>query len=166
MKIGMTVKEFRPERFKRTYMWEVLLPDVGIIPGFAIGRYCQDVQFGDYGMQEVDRVKYGPFRAGYAGAFEVTEVTMTFLLPSPDVVSAYFYAWRDIVISKGGAYFPKGNYAKSINAILYDTAGEEVDRFKLRGAFPKTLPTYDLAYSSEDVIKAQIKFNVDVVERF
>jgi len=166
MKIGMTVKEFRPESFKRLYMWEVMLPDIGGIPGSTIGRYCQNVQFGDYGMQEVDRVKYGPYRTGYAGAFEVTEVTMTFLLPSPDVVSAYFYAWRDLVISKGGAYFPKGNYAKVLNCLLYDTTGAEVDGFKLRGAFPKTVPTYDLAYSSEDVIKVPIVFNVDVVERY
>jgi len=165
MIIGQVTREFREQKFQRSYMWEFLLPDLGGVPGTEVSKLCQEVKFGDYSMNDLSVVRYGPFRAGYAGLFEITEVTATFLKPNPDIVTEYFYQWREKIVSKTGSYFPKANYSKEGFIIMYSTTGEEVERYKLRGLFPKNMPAYNLSYSTEEVVKLEFVLNVDMIEK-
>jgi hypothetical protein len=142
-------------------MWEVMLPDIGGISGTLLSTYCQDIKFGDYGMEEVASLKYGAFRAKYAGELDIPDLTLTFLRPVPDQVTAYFYAWRHLIVTDDGFYNPKGNYARSIYFYLYDTTGAIANKIQLVGCFPKDLPGWDFSYESENVSKLTITISVD-----
>jgi hypothetical protein len=163
--LGQVIKDFRQTKFQRNYMWEFIPPDIDIIPGYEIGKLCQDVRFGDYSMNEVSSMRYGPYRTGYANLLEIPNVTATFLKTSPDIVTEYFYAWREKIVNSEGHYFPKLNYSKTGYLILYSTAGEEVERYKFRGMFPKNIPEHNLSYAEQDIVRLQVAFHIDLIER-
>jgi hypothetical protein len=154
-------------RFQRTYLWELMLPDdvYAGVSGYDIGKFCQDVKFGDYNMQEVSSIRYGAFRKGYAGFFDIESLIAVFLVPVPNLVAEYFLAWKKLIVSDQGFFYPKNNYAKTIRYIMYDTNGQESYRLKLQGVFPKTFPAYDVSYMREEIAKYIIEFNVDKVTR-
>jgi hypothetical protein len=148
-------------KLQRAYMWELALPDIGGLSGLFVSTFCQDVKFGDYGMEEVASLRYGAFRAKYAGEMDIPDLTLTFLRPVPDQVTAFFYAWRQLIITNEGFYNPKGNYARSIYFYLYDTTGAITNKIQLVGCFPKDLPGWEFSYNSEDVSKLSITISVD-----
>jgi len=146
---------------QRAYMWELMLPDIGGISGLFVSTFCQDIKFGDYGMEDVSSLKYGAFRAKYAGSLDIPDLTLTFLRPVPDQVTSYFYAWSRLIVTDEGYYNPKGNYARSLYVYLYDTTGAITNKIQLVGCFPKDLPGWDFSYESETISKISVTISVD-----
>lgn len=169
-------------RYQRVYNWDVLLPDVsslfgqskGIlgsigkilegVQGLSIGQYCQNVEFGDYSINDLISMRYGPYSANYPGLFTIDKVRMSFLKPVPDIVSMYFNAWKNLIVDKNGLYNVKSKYAKTIYIRFLDSTGISIHRYKLLGAFPIIFPKYNLDYNQNDVVKIQIEFSVDKID--
>ena len=150
--------------FQRTYMWELVLPMVGFMPGVLLCPLAQSISFGDYSFEHSDSTRFGAFEAKYPGILKVNEMSMTFLKAVPDIVTTYFTLWRKLMVSASGLYSPKNDYAKTIYLIFLDTTGLPVNRYKFTGVFPKSLPNYSLDYTTEEVTKIKIDFSVDKVE--
>lgn len=163
MAIGMSVAPLQWE-LQRDYLWEVTLPDVGGANGVEVGRLVQDVKFGDYNIEEITRIYYGGFRKGYVGFLEIQQVTLVILASVPDVAISYFRAWKGNIITSSGLFYPKNNYARDVYITMLDRAGKPVNKFRLRGTFPQTFPSYDLSYGSEKVVEYTVTLNVDTLE--
>jgi len=164
-------------RLQRSYLWDVLLPDMnsalgsltalgGLLEGFqglAVAQYCQGVQFGDYDIEDIV-MKVGPYQQHFAGLLSVQDVTLTFLKPSPDFVTYYFNGWRDLIIDKTGLYKPKRSYQKNVYVRFLDATGIAINRYKLIGCYPRVFPAYNLDYLSNDITKVVVKLVVDKIE--
>lgn len=148
-------------KLQRDYLWEIYLPDILGIPGLIIGQLCQDITVGEYSMEELVQMRSGAFRTKYAGFFEIPHVTATFLKPIPEMVSTYFHAWRSLIVSDDGLYYPKSNYAREMTISLFDDNSLPVYNLRMVGVFPKVFPSYKMSYKSESVMEHQIEFNVD-----
>ena len=169
-------------RLQRTYNWDVLLPDISSIfgksqgvlgavgkilegvQGFAIAQFCQSVNFGDYSINQLARMRYGPYQANFPGLFEVENVRMTFLKPMPDIVSMYFYAWKKLMISESGLYSVKTKYQKTLYVRFLDSTGISIQRYKLIGCFPVSFPSYSLDFERNGIERVSIDFAVDKIE--
>jgi len=166
MIIGSSIKDFGANlRLQRSYNWEILLPDVVGLRGTDVSKFCQSVSFGQYNVDEIDHLRYGPFRTKYAGKLEIVELKLMFIVPIPDIVSEYFLRWRELVIDKAGLYSPKVKYVKDAHVVLYDVDGKEVSKFRFIGVFPKELPEFDLSYESEEILKYRVALSVDKVTK-
>jgi len=164
MKLGVDVFQISKNwKLQRSYNWEIFLPDLGGITGVEVAKFCQDANFGDYNIVEVAIMRIGPYQAKYASFFTVEDIQLTFLKPVPDIVSSYFYAWRNLVVDERGYYYPKLNYSKQMYAFFYDTKGNEVGRFKFEDVFPKNLPSYRLSYGESKVVTMEVSLSVDRV---
>ena len=154
-------------RLQRNYLWDVLLPDVGMsiggLQGFAMTQYVQGVSFGDYNIEKT-MMKFGPYRASFAGLLTVNEVAITFLKPMPDFISSYFNSWKKLILDKDGLYQPKNVYQKSIYIRFLDSTGIAINKYKLTGCFPLKFPSYELNYDNEEVTKFTVTFAVDQIE--
>jgi len=153
---------------QRDYNWELLLPAIPSLPDaeMAVSGYCQAVEFSDYGMSEVSKIRYGPYRRGYAGFYDIGNLIMTFLKPAEDIVSEYFMAWKDLIVDGNGFYSPKNVYAKPVRVRLYGRDGADMDRFVFEGVFPVSpLAQHALSYKSEEVVEFKIECNVDWLAR-
>lgn len=151
-------------RFQRSYLWDILLPDISIgLSGVVISQLAQEVSFGDYNISPND-MKSGPFELKYAGLMKIDKVDITLLKVMPDIVTPYFNAWKELIVDKQGLYHPKANYAKDIWIRFLDSTGLSIGKYRLIGAFPITFPSYSLNYRDEDVTKIKIGFSVDRVE--
>ena len=155
-------------RLQRNYLWDVLLPDIGIsfggLVGFGISQLVQSVDFGDYSISDIITMRYGPLEAHFAGLLSVQEVSMTFLKTMPDVVAPYFNSWKKLIIDEKGLYYPKSNYQKNIYVRFLDSTSIAVGRYKLIGTFPTTFPSYSLNYEKDAVTTVTVKFTVDKIE--
>ena len=155
-------------RFQRNYLWDVLLPDIGVdlfgLVGFGIGQFVQKISFGDYSIDSENSMRYGAYEAHFAGLFTVKDVEITFLKTMPDVVSAYFQGWKELMLAKNGLYNVKEKYQKSIYVRFLDSTGLAVGRYKLTGCFPKNFPTYSLDYKDENITTVTVTFAVDKLE--
>jgi len=167
MLFGYRVEEFiKTWKLQRNYMWEIVLPEnIAGVDGMEVSKYCQSIRFGDYEMSDVSTKRYGPYLAKYAGLLTIPNMTATFLKPIPDIVSAYFYEWKNLIVNYSGYFNCKGWYSRTVYINLYDTDGRASGKFKLEGVFPRTFPGYDLSYESEDITKFEIEFNVDKLVR-
>lgn len=167
--------------FQRNYMWDVLLPDLGgglglsilgiqLPKGFSapvgilVSRYCQEVKFGQYGVTELVEMKKGGKLEKFAGLRNIDKITLTFLKPVPDVVSYYFYRWRQLVCNDKGYYGVKSAYAKTMRMILYDVTGISTAWFKAVNTFPLSAPVYSMDYTNEKLLTLSMEFSVDDVE--
>lgn len=156
-------------RLQRPYMFELMLPDMGtgwfgMVPGFEVGNYCQKLRFDDYKMSETKSLRSGAYRVKYAGNFEIDSMHAVFLKPIPDIVSSYFYLWRNLIMnSRDGTMNPKNYYAKTAYVRLFDRDGMESGIYMLEGVFPKTVPGLDLAMAGDNVMHVDIEFSVDRV---
>ena len=148
-------------RLQREYNWDIFLPDMGVTSGMDIGRYCQEISFGDYTMSEIVSQRYGAYQSKFAGLMNIEDVTFTFLKPVPDIVSAYFYYWRSLIVNLAGYYNVKSQYAFTVKVFMYDTNGAISNTISLIGVFPKTVPTYRMAYGSEKMVEMSITCSVD-----
>lgn len=155
-------------RFQKDFLWEVLLPDIGVsafgLVGFTLGQLVQEVAFGDYSIDQATTTRFGPYQAHFAGMFKVPRVRMTFLKTMPDAVSAYFKAWKNLIITEDGIYNPKNMYQRTIFIRFSDSTGLTLGQYKFIGAFPITFPHYNLAYSSNTITKVNVEFETDKVE--
>lgn len=150
---------------QRTYNWEVRMPfEMGGVDGLDISTLCQEVRFGDYTIGDLSQLRYGPYQAFFPGKLSISTVTLVFVKPLKDCVSSFFYGWRNMVISPAGYYSPKNHYAMSMYVSLLDRGGIQVKEFKLAKVFPKSLPTYDLKYADEDIVRLSIELSVDRIE--
>jgi hypothetical protein len=155
-------------RFQRDYLWDVILPDIGIaaggLIGFGIGSLVQSVSFGDYSIDTTNTMKFGPYEAHFAGLLKVPTVKMKFLKTIPDVISTYFNSWKNLIIGPGGTYYPKNNYARTIYIRFNDATGLTIGQYKLVSAFPITFPNYTLDYAADKLTEIEIEFQIDQVE--
>lgn len=151
----------RQTRFQRTYNFDIELPDIVNISGFDISKYVQDCHFGEYSMQSVESMRYGAFRANYAGVFDTDLVKLMLLCPIPDIVSAYFNLWRQLIATDNGAYGVKNQYAKTMFVNLYDTEGIISARYRLLGCFPVKMTQHDHKYSEEAMTQRNYELSVD-----
>lgn len=162
--VGRNIDDFaKTWKLQRQYLWEFLLPDIAGINGMEISKFCQGVKFGEYNMGEVSRIRYGAFKKGYAGFFELDTVSAEFLKPVPDIVTEYFQSWKRLIIDDKGFYYPKQTYAKTCYVRMYDRDGAVSGNYRLTGMFPKTFPAHELSYTTEELVKFTIEFNVDMV---
>lgn len=153
-------------RFQRDYLWDIILPDIGILGGligFTLGQLVQTVSFGDYNL-ETSTMRFGPYGSHFAGTLEIEKVQMTFLKTVPDVITAYFGAWKNMIMSSNGTYYPKNNYARTIYIRFNDSTGLAIGQYKLLGAFPIAFPSYNLSYDSEKAVHVEIEFQIDRIE--
>ena len=163
--LGMILPDgTRKWRLQRDFNWELLLPDMGGIDGTEVSQYCQAVTFSDYGMQQVSKIRYGPYRRSYAGFYEIDDLSLTFVKPVPDYVSNYLYTWKSMITDERGFYYPKLNYAKNTYISLFDRDGSSAGSFTFKGVFPKTAIRHKLAYANEGIVKLSIDFNVDTLD--
>jgi len=155
-------------RFQRDYLWDVLLPDIGIsaggLIGFGIGQLAQSVSFGDYNISTANVMKIGPYEHNFAGLLTVPTVKMKFLKTIPDVVATYFNAWKNKIVGVHGTYYPKNNYQRTIYIRFNDSTGLAIGQYKLIGAFPITFPQYNLDYAADKVTEIEIEFKIDQIE--
>ncbi len=148
---------------QRTYMWDVFLPDLLYVSGLAVNQYCQDVSFGDYSVANMSSVRVGPFKSNFVGSLDIDAITLKFLQPVPDIVSAYFTAWRELCITREGYYNVKSKYAKDMYVLFYSTSGQRSEQFRLVGTFPKAMPKYTPSYSAQEIATLTVELNVDRV---
>jgi hypothetical protein len=166
----------RPWEFQRDYMWDVRLPELGAstnifgIPIGAstlvdVGRFCQSIDFGDYDMQSLNTMQAGAYTNKFASMLSIKDIDMTFLRPSPDVVTPYFQKWRSLAV-KNSVFYPKKNYAKTIYIYMLGVDNMIAGTFKCVGCFPTQMPSYKLDYKGDNVLTFPIKFSVDRIEAF
>jgi len=147
---------------QRTFNWQLLMPDtINGLFGLLVSQYCEDVRFGDYSINSISSLRYGPKQRFYADLEEIKSVTLVFISPVDNSVLNYFYGWRELIIDKDGYYSAKNRYSKTIYIALYDRSGVESTQFVLRGCWPKTNPSLGLSYPSEDVLRLELEMSVD-----
>jgi len=147
---------------QRSYNWQLVLPhNINGIIGIFVSQYCQDVKFGDYSMNTLSMLRYGPQQRFYAGLEEIDSASLHFVCPVDNSVLDYFYGWRELVIDKNGYYYPKNNYKKTIYVGTYDRSGIQSINFEFQGCFPKTKPKFDLSYKSDGFLEVDIGLSVD-----
>jgi hypothetical protein len=135
----------------------------GII-GVLVSQYCQDAKVGNYSMSELSSVRYGGFQRFYAGVQTVTSAVLSFIVPIDNSVYDYFKEWRLLAIDGDGYFYPKSKYAKRVYLCMYDRSGVQSLQLTLNGAFPKNLPSIDLSYSREEVLKYDVEISFDTIE--
>ncbi len=149
---------------QRDYNWDFILPSIGFVPGIAITKYCQSVQVGQYDITELRSMNRGPEKSFFPGALAVGDLRATFIAPTPDIIATYFHTWKEKIIDKDGFYGLPAQYKKNATIVLYDrTMGIPTNLITVKGLFPKTFPKFNLAYTSEDIVKHEIEFSFDKV---
>ena len=163
--MGQSINDLRNlGELQRSYNFEVILPDMAGYSGIEVSKFCCAARFGDYDMADAPTLRYGAHKASYAGFLDVGDVVMEFLVPMPDIVSEYLFAWRNLVVDGNGFYSPKERYARHAFIRYYSTDGRLNKSYKLKNLFPKQTPTLDMRYDSNEIAKLRIDFNVDRIE--
>ena len=151
--------------YQRTYNWDVLMFfSMGGIRGELLSKFCQDVKFGDYSLQDLIQLRWGGKSEFFPGTMQLEAITFTFVIPTPDLVGMFFRAWRDKILSPQGFYGLKHDYMRNIYIWLDSTSYFPSSRYILKRAFPLTPPTFDLSYGTDDVLRYTITMSVDRVE--
>lgn len=177
-------------RLQRNYLWDVLLPDIhslssmggilgkigqglenfnpgqglGGFEGMALSQYCQAVEFGDYNIEEIIKMRYGAYQANFPGLFSIDKVRLTFLKTMPDIIVPYFYAWKNLIVDQNGLYNVKSKYQKTIYIRFLDATGITIQRYKLTGCFPTSFPKYTLDYKNNEVTQITVELAVDKLD--
>ncbi len=160
---------------QRDYMWEVIFPPLSrggnligkafsIFDTYTVSKYCVQVSFGQYEIEEVKSMRKGAKQEFIPGRMKIDEIQMRFLVPVPDSIYNYFSTWKDAIVDESGNYNPQNMYKNTINVLLISTHGITTHRVKLKGCFPKTYPKFELAYDSEKVLQYSIVLSVDDIE--
>lgn len=148
---------------QRAYNFDIIMPSMFGIDGYAVGKFCQNIRFGQYDIAELSRMRLGAFKTSFAGLLDISSITATFLKPVPDIVSAYFNEWRLKIVDGSGFFGIKSDYARSIYIILSATNGLPSGVYRLTGVFPQKMPVHALDYGTEDVVRLDVELNVDRV---
>ena len=148
---------------QRVYLWDCIMPDVwgaGVL-GIVISKYCQSINIGEYNIDDIAEMKVAAFKRFFAGNMSIQNPRATFIAPVPDIVSNYFHTWKKLIVDDEGFYHRASNYKKNIYVVLYGRTGIPVNMITLVGAYPKSFPSWTLAYGAEDVVRYNIEFKVD-----
>jgi hypothetical protein len=151
--------------FQRNYLWEVIFGyDVSGITGTQIGKLAQECYFGEYNF-EPNILRVGPYESHYSGLLEVQNIVIKFLKPSPDILTTYLTAWRNLIVDTNtGLFGVKSAYQKNVYIRFLDTQGNVINSYKCVGAFPVLYPFYNLNYKASTLAETQIQFAVDKIE--
>lgn len=151
---------------QRAYTWDLILPDLYgiIVSGVVVSRYCQSVKFGQYNITSVSEFRVGPFRRFYPEEINIETVGMTFVAPTPDLISLYFAKWKSLILDKLGRHSLPSVYKKTAYIIFYSRMMIPIKSVKLVGMFPITYPAFNLDYTTEEAVKFNIEFRCDYVE--
>jgi hypothetical protein len=160
----LAVATLAKDKYQRTYNWEMLLPGMGILGPEVIGKYIQEVTFGEYSIDEVTKLRYGAETRGHAGIFNIQKVSIKFFKPVPDIVGTYLSLWKNLIVDNNGFFSPKKNYALTGYLIMLDTTGRQSGSYKLLNMFPIKFPEHRLAYGENSIVSYTIDFNVDRIE--
>jgi len=151
---------------QRTYNWDVLFPFIiGKMPGIFLSKYVQEVRFGEYTITDLSAMKEGAYQSFFASGLTINKCTMTFIKPNPDLVTMFFQAWKDDIVSPKGYFYESNNYKHNVYVMMSSTMGVPSDTYRLEGCFPTTFPSYDLSYGSEDIVKFIMEFSLDRLVR-
>jgi len=151
--------------YHRTYNWDLFMFfSMGYIRGELLSKFCQEIKFGDYSISEMSRLRWGGKLQFFPGVMEIENITATFVVPFPDLVGPFFRAWRRKVIDDQGFYGVKTDYAKSIHVWISNTTYFPAIRLVLKNVFPISVPSFDLSYNNEDVLKYAVTLSVEKVE--
>ncbi len=151
--------------YHRTYNWDFLMFfSMGVIRGELLSKFCQDVQFGGYSIRDLTELRWGGRAEFFPGQMSIDRLTVTFAIPSPDIVGQFFRAWREKIISKKGFYGLKNEYKRNVYVWLEHTTYFPTSRYVLKGVYPLSVETLRLSYKEESVLHYSIEFSVDRVE--
>jgi len=149
---------------QRDYNWDFFLPLIGLVPGIVMTKYCQSISIGQYDIAEIVERSRGPEKSFYPGKLDIDELTATFIVPTPDIVSAYFHGWKNLIVDKRGFYGLPSKYKKNATIVLYDrTLSIPTNLISIKKMWPITFPKFNLSYESEDVVKHSITFKFEKV---
>ena len=154
----------RGKEYQKSYNFELILPDLGNFSGAEISQLCQSADFGEYSMTDIPSLRRAHEVFGYTGFFDKPPLIAEFLRTVPDVVSPYFQAWKNLIVTSTGEYKPKNNYAQSVYIYFYDKGGMITGSYTLKGVFPKTFPSFKPDYKGSNLIVYRITFNVDQID--
>jgi len=149
---------------QRDYNWDFILPSIGIIPGVVLSKYCQSVSFGQYNIEEIIEQRRGAEKSFFPGTLNITGLKATFIVPTPDLVGAYFTSWKKLIVDDDGYYGLPNEYKRNASIVFYDRSFSiPTNIATVKGLFPKTFPAFNLAYSSEDIVRYDIEFSFDKI---
>jgi len=151
--------------YHRKYNWDLFMFfNMGVINGSLLSKFCQDLKFGDYSINALTELRWGGRQQFFPGIMEITRLTATFLVPSPDFVGSFFRAWRRKIVSDDGYYGVKADYARNIHVWIDTTTYFPAVRLILKKAFPLSVPSFDLSYSDEGLLTYTINFSIEKVD--
>jgi hypothetical protein len=153
---------------QRTNIWDCIPPDINdekfqLLPGVIVGDYCHSIRIPQFKFDDVVTIRYGAEKRSYPGGLSISNIEISFICPAPNVVDYYFNTWFRLIVSKEGYYFPKCNYAKNMNVILYDRSGIPTEWLVFHGVFPLNLAEHDLTYDDVTFLKYTVSLNVDSI---
>lgn len=157
---------------QRRYLWSVEFPpdvapiSVGGGSQSSLSLLCRRVSFGEYSFSSTRDLAWGPFQSKFPGGLSISAVSFRFLRVNPDPVSRYFTAWRRMMMSPEGLFYPKNSYASDKLYIKFlDRVSKETAVFQCLGSFPKSFPAYVLDDSTPDgdVLYVDIDVSVDKI---
>jgi hypothetical protein len=153
---------------QRDFMWDFVLRDIKdskgqILKGTEVGKFCQSVRIEPYKLADVVTLNYGAEKRSYPGQLIIDNITATFICGVPNYVGHYFQSWFDLMV-KDGVYYPKKNFVKDADVILYDRKSSKNEHLVLMGLFPISHATYDLSYEGNSYLKYNVTLNVDRIE--
>ena len=152
----------RYTEYQRDYNWEILFPrSVGLISGIAISKYCKRVAFGNSNIERVGHYQVGAKKKFVPEGMVADRMSLTFLSPFPDLVQDYFVKWRDMTIGPSGDYSVQSSYKMNVFIQLYTQQGITSNILHVTGVFPVKVPSYNLAYANEDILKYEITLSMD-----
>lgn len=169
----------RNNRFEATFVRPPLTVIKDLVPNKL---RCESVQFPGLSFADIPfpRMGTGPIESMPFGV-TFDDITLTFIVDARGDVHKFFYLWFSSIINfnaKGqtelkkvrnrlGGYEVgyKDDYMSNIEITVFDTknspdgAGVKVMKATIYRAYPKLLPTLDLAWGSNDeVVKLSIPF--------
>jgi hypothetical protein len=142
----------------------------------SLSLRCESLQWPGVSFATMDT----PPRAGY-GATELIpyapifdDITLNFVLDEHSNVNKFFWEWTNSVINlksegqtklKNDAYTVgyKNNYCADIKVHMYNEMGTTKDQrvmtATLYRAFPRMLPSFNLAYAEDEAVKMSVTFS-------
>ena len=95
----------------------------------------------------------------FAGKYTYTDWTVTFNCDSKADIQQIFHEWANLVHDPTSNYYTDPSiYMQDQEVQLIGTDGAPIQRYKLYGAWPKTVGSATLDYSNNDVVQFDISF--------
>jgi hypothetical protein len=152
-------------RFQRSYGFEVLLPQVGWVPGELVAPTIQDITYSDYVMKEPTSMRSGAYKLFYVNDLQDPVLKIIFLETEEGAVRLYLNAWRSLMLTNKGLWRKKLNgYAKNITLTYLTAEGIPLRVVNFRNAFPLKFYDAALSYKENTIQQIEVPFACDMVE--